>query len=136
MVLHHLVVEDGEVEGEAEADGVAGRQLDLVCILVVLERIVSNSGDNVLAGILTYVAVVVADHLDEEGLGLTLAGLGEHLVQDHVDDSLAVVVQLTLDLLLVGAEGVTVFLVLGVLLDGGDGAAGSALGADHVLESD
>jgi len=136
VVLHHLVVEDGEVQGEAELDGVAGGQGDLVGLVLGLESVLLDLLHEGALRVLGNVAVVVTDHLHEEGLGLTLAGLGEHLVVDDADDALAVGGQLVLDGALVGGKSVGVLGVLGVLLDGGDGAASSALGGDEVLESD
>jgi len=66
-------VEDGEVEGEAELDGVARGQGDLVSLVVGLERVLLDLFHEGTLGILSDVAVVVANHLDEEGLGLTVA---------------------------------------------------------------
>jgi len=136
VVLHDLVVEDREVQGEAELDGVAWGKLNLASHLVVLESLVADCCDLRVTGVLCDVAVVVADHLDEECFAFTFARLGEHLSVNHVDNLLAIVVQLAFNLLLVSSEGVAVFLVLGVRLDCGDRAASSALRANHVLESD
>ena len=36
VVLHHLVVEDREVKGETETDGVAGGKVDLIGLVVCL----------------------------------------------------------------------------------------------------
>jgi len=134
VVLHDLVVEDGEVEGEAELDGVAGGKGDLVGGVVGLEGVGFGGIEVGTLGVLGNVTIVVADHLDEEGLGLTVAGFLEDVVGDHVDDALAVVAELLLDAGLVLGKGIGEFGVLGVLLNGGNGAAGGALGADEVLE--
>ena len=75
MVLHDFVVEDGEVEGESEADGVAGWELDLVGLVVVLEGVLLDALEVVTLGILSDVSVVVTNHLDKEGLGLSIAVL-------------------------------------------------------------
>ena len=127
VVLHHLVVEDGEVEGKAELDGVAGGKVDLVGIVVGFEGLLLDFLKLGIFGVLGNVAVVVADHLDEESLGLVLAVSVEDLGVDDLDDALAVVVQLLLNVVLVEGEGFLVLVVLGVALDGGDGAAGGAL---------
>ena len=127
VVLHHLVVEDGEVEGKAELDGVAGGKVDLVGIVVGFEGLLLDFLKLSIFGVLGNVAVVVADHLDEESLGLVLAVSVEDLGVDDLDDALAVVVQLLLNVVLVEGEGFLVLVVLGVALDGGDGAAGGAL---------
>ena len=85
-------------------------------------------------GVLSDVTVVVSDHLGEEGLGLTFAGLGENLRVDHVNNSLAVSLELLLNPGLVLEEGIGELGVLGVLLDSGNGSASSSLGRDQVLE--
>jgi len=90
VVLHDFVMEDGEVEGQAELDGVAGGQRDLVGLIVRLERVLLNILEVIALGVLGNVAVVVADHLDEEGLGLAAGSLIQHVLLDHVDDALAV----------------------------------------------
>ena len=135
VVLHDLVVEDGEVEGKAELDGVAGGQLDLVGLVVSLQGRLLNLIEEGVTGVLSDVAVVVTDHLDEEGLGLTVAVLRENVLVDDINDVLAVMGEGLLDFELVGGECGVVLLVLGVLLDGGNGAAGGSLGGDQVLES-
>merc|ERR1711957_1013075 len=127
VVLHGLVMEDGEVKGETKLDGVARGEGDAVGLVV--------GGKGLLLNLLEDVTVVVSDHLDEESLGLSVAGLGEDLVVDHVDDSLAVTLELGLNAGLVSKKGISELGVLGVLLDGGNGSAGSSLGRDQVLES-
>ena len=134
MVLHDLVVEDGEVEGKAELDGVAGGQLDLVGLVVSLQGRLLNLIEEGVTGVLSDVAVVVTDHLDEEGLGLTVAGLGENLGVDEVDHGLAISGQLIFDGGLVRGKSRSILGVLGVLFDGGDSAASGSLGGDQVLE--
>ena len=65
------------------------------------------------------IAVVVTDHLDEEGLGFTVACLGKDLLVDHVNNTLAVTSELVLNLVLVGGKSSSVLGVLGVLLNCG-----------------
>jgi len=136
VVLHDLVVEDGEVEGEAELDGVAGWEGDLVGAVVGLEGVGFGGFEVGTLGVLGNVTIVIAYHLDEEGLGLTVAGFLEDVGLDHVNDALAVVAELLLDAGLVLGKCIGEFGVLGVLLNGGNGSAGGALGADEVLEGD
>jgi len=136
VVLENFVMEDGEVEGKSELDGVAGRESDLVGLGVSLESLLLDLLEEGVLGVLGDVAVVVTDHLDEESLGLTVGGLDEDLLFDHVDDALAVGSELRLDLGFVVGEGIGELGVLGVLLDGGNGAASSSLGGDQVLEGD
>ena len=76
VVLHNFVVEDGEVKGEAELDGIAWGQLDLVSLVVSLKSLLLNLFHEVTFGVFSDVAVVITDHLDEESLGFTIAGLG------------------------------------------------------------
>jgi len=137
VVIHDLVVEDGEVEGEPESDWVASVEGlgGGVGEVVVLEGAVLDGVELLVGGALGYVSVVVADHLVEEGLGLVGAALGHALGLDGLDNSDALLVELSLDLLFVGGEPVVEFLVLWILLDGADGSNGSSLGADLVLES-
>ena len=73
VVLKHLVVEDGEVKSQTELDGVAGGQRDLVSLLVGLLSFCLNRLELVALGVFGNVAVVVTDHLDEEGSGLGVA---------------------------------------------------------------
>jgi len=136
VVLHHLVVEDGEVEGKTQLDGVASGKFDAVGLVVGGERALLDFFKLVAFGVLGDVAVVVADHLDEESLGFTVAGLGQHLVLDDVDDAVTVTNKLLFNLVLVGGESLAELGVLRVLLDGSDGAASGALGGDQVLEGD
>ena len=134
VVLKHLVVEDGEVKGKTELDGVAGGEGDLVSLGVGLEGGLLDLFHEGTLGVLSDVAVVVADHLDEEGLRLTVAGLGENLGVDEVDHGLAISGQLIFDGGLVRGKSRSILGVLGVLFDGGDSAASGSLGGDQVLE--
>jgi hypothetical protein len=136
VVLEDLVMEDGEVEGETELDGVARGEGDLVSFGVSLESRLLDLFHEGTLGVLGDVAEVVADHLDEECLGLTVAGLGEDLGVDEVDDALAVSGELVLDGTLVAGECGSVLGILGVLLNGGNSAASGALGTDEVLKGD
>ena len=101
MVLHDFVVEDREVQGETELDGVAGRQRDLVSLVVGLECLLLNLLQIVTLGILGNVAEVITDHLDEKGFWLTTTLLVEDLLVDHVDDVLAILVKFGFNLTLV-----------------------------------
>jgi len=71
VVLHNLIVENREVEGETELDGVAGWERDHVSLVVGLQSGLLDFLKLLTFSVLGYVAVVVADHLDKEGLGLT-----------------------------------------------------------------
>ena len=134
VVLHHLVMENGEVEGQAELDGVAWGQYNLVSLVVRLKSFLLNLLKQVGFCIFSDVAVVVSDHLDKECLGFTLAGFLKNLGGDHVDDTLAIGNELGLNALLVVGEGVSIFGVFRILLNCGNRAAGGTFGADEVLE--
>ena len=78
-------------------------------------------------------------HLVVKDLGLSGLGLGNEGVIKNVENILANLLELCLDLLSVVADGANVLLgALGLLLllDRGDDAPGSASRADHVLVSD
>jgi len=138
VVVHHLVVEDREVEGKTKSNWVAGVEALGAGLgeLVVLKGAIFDGLKLVGIGTLGDVPVVVSDHLVEEGLGLVGGGDLHALVLDVIDDGHALVVELTLDLLLVALEGLVELLVLWILLDGADGPDGGSLGSDLVLESD
>ena len=136
VILEDLVVKDREVEGESELDWVAGGKVDAIGFLVSGFGHLLDLLELVVLGVLSDVAIVVTDHLHEESLGLIGAFGVEDAVVDHVDDLLAVILELLLDLCLVGKECGIEFRVLRVLLNGRDGAASGALAADEVLEGD
>ena len=133
--LKDLVVEHGEVQGESELDGVACGKIDGVGFLVGGLSLLLDILEGGILGVLSDIAIVITDHLDEESLGLIGAISIEDAVVDHVNDLLAVGLELGLDLSFVGQKGRVKLGVLGVLLDGRDCAACSALAADEVLES-
>jgi len=68
VVLHDLIVENGEVEGKTELDWVAWWENNLVGLIVSLESFLFNSFKLVLLGIFGDVAIVISNHLDEESL--------------------------------------------------------------------
>ena len=137
VVVHHFVMEHGEVESQSQSDWVAGVQTlgGGLSELVVLEGTVLHRFKLVGLGALGNVSVVVSNHFVEECLGLIGGGDLHALSLNNVDDGDALIVKLTLDLLLVGRETVVELLVLGVLLDGTNGSNGGSLGADLVLET-
>ena len=137
MVLQHLVVEDGEVKGQTQLDGVAGGKVDLIGLLVRAFRILGDLVERAsILAVLSNVAVVVANHLDEEGLGLLGAGVGKHVILDHLNDLLAVLVELGFNLGLVVEERLVELGVLGVLFDCTDRAHGGTLARNEILEGD
>jgi hypothetical protein len=68
VVLHDFIVEHREVQGKTQLDGVAWRQSDLVGLFVSLQSVLLNLLKEVSFRILSDVAVIVTDHLNEEGL--------------------------------------------------------------------
>jgi hypothetical protein len=138
VVVHHFVVEDGEVESQSKSDWVAsveglGR---LAGKLVVLKGSVLDGIKLITGGALGNISVIITDHLVEESFGLVSGSLGHARVLDNVDDFDALIVEFLLDLLLVLSESVVELLVLWVLLDGTDSSNGGSLGANLVLETD
>ena len=136
VILEDFVVEDGEVEGKTELDRVASWKVDGVSLFISLLSLTLDLLKLHLLSVLSDVSVVVTDHLDEESLGLLSAVSVQDTGVDHINDLLAVLHELLLDLLLVGEESSVELAVLGVLLDGRDGTAGSAFARDKVLEGD
>lgn len=101
-------MENGEVEGQTQLGGVARRQIACTGILVSLERLCLGFFEHGSLGVLRDVAIVVTDHLGEEGFGFALARLAQHLGIDDADDPLAVVDQLVFNLVLVAVQRTTV----------------------------
>ena len=134
VVLHDFVVEDREVKSKSKLDGVAGWEGNLVSFFISLECILLNLLELGTLSVFGDVAVVVTDHLHEEGLRLTIAGLSKDLVVNHVHNLLAIVGQLLLNFSLVAGKCFRELGVLGILLNCSNSAASSALGADEVLE--
>ena len=126
VILEDFVVEDREVESESELDGVAGGKIDAVGLFVGFLGLFLDFFKLLVLGVLGDVAVVVTNHLDEEGLGLIGAVGVENAAVDHVDDLLAVGHELGLNLALVLEKRGIELGVLGVLFDGGDCAASGA----------
>ena len=126
VILQDLVVEDGEVKSKSELNGVASGKINRVSFFIGTLCLLLDILEGSLLGVLGDVAVVITNHLDEESLGLISAFSLEDTVVDHVDDLLAISLELCLDLGLVGEKSSVEFGILGVLLDGGDCAASSA----------
>ena len=140
--VEDLVVEDGEVKGEAETDGVGRGEVslgDLSGGLVGLQRVVGGTLAAVANGELGKVTVVVTLHLVVEDLRLAaLGGLDEVLIE-NLEDVIADLGKLGLDLLAVLLNQSDLGLValgLLLLLDRGDDSPGSTAGTDDVLVSD
>jgi len=136
VVLEDLVVENGEVQREAQLDRIAGGKVDLVCLLITLESLLLGLIELVPGGVLTDVAIIVANHLHEEGFGviiLTATSL-KHLGLNHCDDPFTVLSQSRLNSSLVGFQSVRVALVLGVLLNCANCATGRPLTRNEILE--
>ena len=137
VVVHHFVMEHGEVESQSQSDWVAGVQTlgGGLSELVVLKGTVLDTFELIGLGALGNVSVVVSDHFVEECLGLIGGGDIHALLLDNINDIDALIVKLLLNLLLVGRETVVELLVLGVLLDGTNGSNGGSLRANLVLEA-
>mmetsp|Transcript_75886 Transcript_75886/g.234952 ORF Transcript_75886/g.234952 Transcript_75886/m.234952 type:complete len:304 (+) Transcript_75886:73-984(+) len=102
-----LVVEDREVEREAEADGVRAGQLvvgDHRGGLVGVMRGLRDGTLLVVGGKLREVAVVVALHLQVEDLGLVVGRLRDEFGAEQLQHVLALAVELLLDAHAVAAD--------------------------------
>ena len=136
--VEDLVVEDGEVEGKAEADGVGGGKVSRGNTRSGLVGIEGGRSGGLarLAGLeLGEVTVVIALHLVEEDLGFLGSGVGDEGLLDDTEDVIADVDELGLDLgLVVLDDGHLVGISL--LLDGGNDAPRGTAGADDVLVGD
>lgn len=105
--VQDLVVEDGEVEGQSEANGVGRGQLgdgDIRGVLVGLEGLVRGLLALVAGGELGQVAVVVTLHLVVEDLGLSQLGVGDQVISKDLKDIIADALELLLDLGAVGLD--------------------------------
>ena len=124
VVVHHFVMEHGEVESQTKSDWVASIQTfgGLLGKLVVLQSTILDIRELISLSALGNVSIVVSNHFVEEGLGL-IGGCNLHaLLLHNVHDGDALIVEFTLDLLLVGRETLVELLVFGILLDRADGS--------------
>lgn len=140
--VQDFVVEDREVEGQAEADRVGRGKVGLSNLgggLVGLQGLVGGTLAAVANGELSQVTVVVTLHLVVKDLGLAgLGGLDEVLVQD-LQDVVADLGKLGLDLLAVLLDqGNLALVALGLLLllDRGDDTPRGTAGTNDVLVGD
>jgi hypothetical protein len=62
----------------------------LVSLVVGNESLLLNILHKSALCVLGNVAIVITDHLDEEGLGFTFAWLGNNFLLDQVNDTLAI----------------------------------------------
>ena len=80
VILHDFVVENREVKGKSKLDWVAGWQLNAISLPVGFQSILLDFLKESILGILRDVAVVVSNHLHEEGFWLSRdIWLFEHL---------------------------------------------------------
>ena len=140
--VQDFVVEDREVKGESETDGVGRGKVsggDLGGSLVGLQREVGSTLAAVANGELSEVTVVVTLHLVVEDLGLArLSGLDEVLIE-NLEDVIADLGKLGLDLLAVLLDESDLGLValrLLLLLDRGDDSPRGTAGTNDVLVGD
>jgi len=103
--------------------------------LIVFKGSVLNFFKLIWSGALSNISVIITDHLVEESFGLISLGNLHAIVLDDIDDGDALVIQLTLDLLLVLGKSIRELLVLWVLLDGADGSNCGSFRSNLVLES-
>jgi len=140
-VVETLVVEDGEVEGQSESDGVGGLQLvvgDIGSLRVGLKGSLGDLFVELGSRVFGDVSEVISLHFQVENLRFGCGGLLDEMVIQQIQDILTVLGELILELLLVVLdEGeVAGILSLLLLLDGGDGPPGGPPGSDRVLVGD
>ena len=85
--VEDLIVEDGEVERQTEADGMRGLHLglsNLEGLLVSLLRIFENLCSSVTHSHLGEVPVIISLHLQVKDLGFGIAGLGDEVFVQKV----------------------------------------------------
>jgi len=70
MILKNFVVEHREVKGQAEFDRVACREVDSVGLFIGCLSLIFNFFKFGVLCVFSNVAIVVANHLHKEGLGL------------------------------------------------------------------
>jgi hypothetical protein len=104
VVVHHFVMEHGEVESQTKSDWVAGIQTLRRGLgkLVVVQSTILHSIELVLVGALGNISVVISNHFVEESLGLIGGGNFHALLLNNIDNGDALVIKLTFNLLLVG----------------------------------
>ena len=129
VVVHDLVVEHREVEGKAKSDWVAGIEAcgGSLSLFVVLKSTFSDSCNLALVSAFGNVSVVITDHLVEEGFGLINSSVLQAKFLNDIYDGHALVVELSLDLLLVSNKSISELGVLWVLLNGTDGSDSGSL---------
>ena len=75
VVFHDFIVENREVEGQSELDGVAGWEIDGIGFGVGLECLLFDLLQLVSLGSLGNVSIVISYHLHEKCLGLVFCCL-------------------------------------------------------------
>jgi hypothetical protein len=137
MVVHHFVMEYGEVESKTKSDWVASVEGlgGALGELIVLEGSTFDGLELIRSGTLSNVSVVISNHLVEEGLGFVGAGNLHALIHNDINDSDALFIELSFDLFLVSTKAILELDVLWILLNGTDGPDSSSLGSNLVLEA-
>ena len=105
--VEYLVVEDGDVEGKAKADGVCGWEFgdgNVGSSLVSLEGLVGGLLSLIAGGELGEVTVAVTLHLVVEDFGFASGGGGNQVLVKNLEDILADFGELRLDLLPVALD--------------------------------
>jgi len=140
--VEDLVVEDREVERKTETNGMCGRELgdsNIGSSLVSLKGLVGAVLPLVAGGELGEVTVVVTHHLVVEDLGLSRSRRGNEVLVKDVEDVLADLGQLALNLLPVALDHRDLDLIalrLLLLLDRGHNPPGSTASTNDVLVGD
>jgi len=137
-VVQALVVEDREVEGQSQSDGVGGLQLsvgDLRGSRVGLQGTLRDLFMQISLGVLRDVSEVVSLHLQVEDLRLGGGGLLNKLLIQKVKNVLAISRQLVFEFLFILSDQwqVARSLALFFLLDGRNSSPSGSSGSNGVL---
>mmetsp|Transcript_2923 Transcript_2923/g.5010 ORF Transcript_2923/g.5010 Transcript_2923/m.5010 type:complete len:233 (+) Transcript_2923:722-1420(+) len=137
--VEDLVIEDTEVKGQTQADGVRWWQVhksDVLCCLVGKQRVLGCLFAICTGLELGQVAVVVALHLQVEDLALASGCSGDEVLVKELQNAGTDVAQLLLHQLAVRADALHVVLIalaLLLLLYAANDPPRSPAGSDHIL---
>jgi hypothetical protein len=111
VVVHNLVVEDGEVKSKSKSDWVAGIQALGARLgeLIVLKSTIFDGIKLISLGALGNVSVVISNHFVEESFGLISRCDFHALTLDDLNDRDALVVELLFNLLFICRKTIVEF---------------------------
>ena len=113
-LVKDLEVEHGVIEGETKANGMSRLELisGLGSLMVRILRHIDDALSVVARLVFTEISEVIALHLEVEDDSLGVHGILEQRLVKQINDLLAVIAELLLDLLLVGLDNRQEFVLL------------------------